>query len=201
MKGKIFTVTILLLLTYLFFPALTLSKRPQTEYEPFLDEKIQKARDLEKRGDHRGAEEEFLNIYKEAQKKFKWRKSKNSWDDYMMSLRAVIAFYYGRGNFPEVDWYFREYHHELEEDKEAGGMLLMLLQDVDEVVEDLVSKKKPREAELVYLDLEENLGKTLGYQHFLVGELYRRMAAFYINIGNAEEGRKYAEKASTLMKE
>lgn len=199
--GKTAQFTIFLFITSLLVPASVLPKRPTTKYEPFLSEKIQNAREIEKRGEIQGAEEEYLNIYRKSKKDFKWRNNVNTWNDYMTSIRALISFYYRQGNFQEVDWYFREYHNEVEEDKYAEGMLLMLLQDVDKSVQILIDKKKIKEAELVYLDLEENLGRTLGYQHLLLGELYKRMAAFYIKTGNQEEGKKYAEKSSALMKE
>lgn len=201
MKEKTLKLVILLLMASLLVPSPVFSKRPTTEYEPFLSEKIKKARELERRGDHQGAEEAYLKIYRESKEEFKWRKDENTWIDYMASLRAIISFFYGQGNLQEVDWYFREYHHELEGDEGMGGMVLMLLQDVEKEIENLLNKKKIREAELIYLDLEENLGTLLGYQHFLLGELYKRMAAFYIKAGNPEEAKKYAERASSLMKD
>lgn len=191
-----------LLLAPFLFPPAALSKRPKEDDVLFLSEKIERAKQQDQAGRYREAEETFLELYQDCKKGFEWnRRSENRWRDYMASLRALISFYYGHGKFQDVDWYFREYNDELEGDEEIGSMQWMLMSDIEESIQRQVRKGNFKDAELVYLDLENRITSTLGYHHFLLGTLYRNMAAFYVKTGEQNKAAEYARKAGTMMKD
>lgn len=202
MKRKTLQVLLLFLPVTLLVPSVALSKRPKGDEVLFLSEKIEQAKKQDLAGQYRDAEELYLELYQECKKEFEWnRGSENRWRDYMTSLRALISFYYGHGKFQDVEWYFREYNDELEEDEEIGSMQWMLMTDIEESVQAQVRKGNFKDAELVYLDLENRIASTLGYRHFLLGTLYKNMAAFYVKTGDSGKAAEYAKKAGTLMKD
>jgi len=202
MIRKILHVLLLFLLARFLFPAVALSKRPKGDDLLFLSEKIEQAKQRDLAGQYREAEEMYLELYQECKKEFEWsRSSENRWRDYMTSLRALIGFYYGHGKFQDVDWYFREYSAELEEDEEIGSMQWMLMNDIEESVQRQVKKGNVKDAELVYLDLENRITSTLGFRHFLLGTLYKNMAAYYVKTGDQDKAAEYAKKAGALMKD
>lgn len=179
-----------------------LSKRPKKDEVLFLSEKLGMAKKQEDTGQYQKAEEMYLELYKEYKNEFEWhRGSENHWRDYMTSLRALISFYYGHGKFQDVNWYFREYNDELEEDEEVGSMQWMLMQDIEDSVQKLIKRKQYKDAELIYLDLENRITSTLGFRHFLLGLLYENMIAFYVKTGDQNKAAEYAKKASTMMKD
>ena len=191
-----------LLSIQLLFPSMVLSKRPKGDEVLLLSEKIELAKKEEDTGKYQKAEELYLELYKEYKKEFEWhRESENHWLDYMTSLRALISFYYGQGKFQDVNWYFREYNDELEEDEEVGNLQWMLMQAIEDSVQKLIKRKQYKDAELIYLDLENRITSTLGFRHFLLGLLYRNMTAFYVKTGDQTKAAEYAKKAGTMMKD
>jgi hypothetical protein len=202
MTGQIFRFLTLLFVVQLVFPSTGLGKRPKGDDVLFLSEKIKLVKEKEEAGEYREAEEMYLELYEESKKEFRWHQgSENHWRDYMTSLRALIRFYYDRGRFQDVDWYFREYNDELEEDEEVGSMHWMLMSDIEESVQKLIKGKKYKEAELIYLDLENRITSTLGFRHYLLGLLYKNMAAFYVKTGDQDKAAEYAKKAGVMMKD
>jgi len=192
---------LLLLAVQCLFPSAGISKRPKEEETLFLSEKISLAKEKEYGGEPREAEDMYLKLYEECKKEFRWHQgSENRWRDYMTSLRALIRFYYGQGKFQDVNWYFREYNDELEGDEEIGNLQWMLLRDIEESVQRLVDEKRTKDAELIYLDLENRIATTLGYRHFLLGLLYKNMTAFYVKTGEPNKAAECAKKAGTMMK-
>ena len=191
-----------LLLVQFLFPSMGLSKRPKKDEVLFLSEKLGMAKKQEDTGQYQKAEEMYLELYKEYKNEFEWhRGSENHWRDYMTSLRALISFYYGHGKFQDVNWYFREYNDELEGDEELGSMQWMLMQDIEESVQKLIKRKQYKDAELIYLDLENRITSTLGFRHFLLGLLYKNMTAFYVKTGDQNKAAEYAKKAGAMMKD
>lgn len=191
-----------LLLVQFLFPSMGLSKRPKGDEVLFLSERIELAKKQEVKGQYQKAEEMYLELYKEYKNEFEWhRGSENHWRDYMTSLRALISFYYGHGKFQDVNWYFREYNDELEGDEEVGSMQWMLMQDIEESVQKLIKRKQYKDAELIYLDLENRITSTLGFRHFLLGLLYKNMTAFYVKTGDQNKAAEYAKKAGAMMKD
>lgn len=191
-----------LLLVQFLFPSMGLSKRPKGDEFLFLSERIELAKEQEETGQYQKAEEMFLELYKEYKNEFEWhRGSENHWRDYMTSLRALISFYYGHGKFLDVNWYFREYNNELEGDEEIGNMQWMLLRDIEESVQKQIEKGNFKDAELIYLDLENRISSTLGFRHFLLGLLYKNMTAFYVKTGEQNKAAEYAKKAGAMMKD
>ncbi len=191
-----------LLLVQFLFPSMGLSKRPKGDEVLFLSERIELAKKQEVKGQYQKAEEMYLELYKEYKNEFEWHQgSENHWRDYMTCLRALISFYYGHGKFLDVNWYFREYNDELEEDEEVGSMQWMLMQDIEDSVQKLIKRKQYKDAELIYLDLENRITSTLGFRHFLLGLLYENMIAFYVKTGDQNKAAEYAKKASTMMKD
>lgn len=201
MNRKFLLSVLLLIFVQHLFPSEAVSIRPKEDDVLFLSEKIQLAKKKESAGKYREAEEMFLEIYEECKQDFKWnQRSEHRWRDYMESLRALISFYYGQGKFQDVNWYFREYNDELEEDEEIGSMQWLLLKDIEESVQRLIEERRSHDAELIYLDLENRIASTLGYKHFLLGLLYKNMAAFYVKTGESEKAAECAKKAGTMMK-
>ncbi len=202
MSRQLLLFLLLLLLVQFFSPSMGLSKRPKKDEVLFLSEKLGMAKKQEDTGQYQKAEEMYLELYKEYKNEFEWhRGSENHWRDYMTSLRALISFYYGHGKFQDVNWYFREYNDELEGDEELGSMQWMLMQDIEESVQKLIKRKQYKDAELIYLDLENRITSTLGFRHFLLGLLYENMIAFYVKTGDQNKAAEYAKKASTMMKD
>jgi len=203
MNRRVLLVLLLLLLAALsLFPSAAMSRRPKEEDAPFLSEKIDFAKEKESAGEIREAEETYLELHEECKKALRWHSdSEHRWLDYMTSLRALIRFYYGQGKFQDANWYFRKYNEELEGDQEIGNMQWMLLQDIEESVRRLTEEKKYKDAELIYLDLENRIASSLGYRHFLLGLLYKNMAAFYVKTGDPTKASECAKKAGKMMDE
>jgi hypothetical protein len=176
----------------LVFPTAAYSKRPSERESVYVSDIIQKASELEKRGNPDEAEEILLDLLENVKKKT-FRKE-SEWLSYMHVLRTIIAFYYRQGEFKEADWYLKEYSNELDDDDEESGMHAIIVYDVSDIAGDLIDSGDLEKAEETFLYLTDRLENRFGYDHWLVRLTYKNIIALYVRMNNSEMAEEYSRR-------
>lgn len=191
MKKLNMTLAVALVIS-LFLPQITLAKRPPKKDSLYVTDLIQKALDLEKKGNFSEAEDIFVELYQTINSNR--IREEHQWLAYMNVLRNIISFYYRQEDFKEADWYHREYSDELDEDNEESGMHAMIVFDIRGIAEDLIIAEKYQKAEDTFLYLTDRLEERLGYQHWLVRLVYKDIISLYLQMDNITKAKEYNQK-------